>query len=48
MWPNEAGSDKCRAEAQEEKVSKVEPKELESKMGSNSLELEVFGDFYVS
>lgn len=48
MWPNEVGSDKGRAEAQEEEVSKVEPKELKSKMGSSSLELQVFGDFYVS
>lgn len=47
LWPNRAGSDRCRAEEQE-KVSKMKPKELELKMGSSSLELKVFGDLYVS
>lgn len=47
VWPNEAGSDRWSAEAQEE-VSKMEPKELEPKMGYGSLESEVFGDFNVS
>lgn len=48
MLPKEAGSERPGGEAQEGKVSKMEPKELEPKMGSSSLELRVFGDFYVS
>ena len=48
VWPNEVGSDRYGTEAKKEKVSKMEPKELEPKMGSRSLELEVFGDFSLS
>lgn len=48
MWPHEAGSDRCGAQVNKGKVSKMEPKELEPKMGSGSLELQVFGDFSVS
>lgn len=46
--PNEAGNGRCGTEAKKEKVSEMEPKELEPQTGSSSLELQVFGDFYVS
>lgn len=48
MWLQEARRERRGAEPQEEKVSKMEPKELELKMGSSSFELQVFGDFFVS
>lgn len=48
VWLQEARRERWRGEAQEEEVSKMEPKELEPKMGSSSFELQVFGDFYVS
>lgn len=47
VWLHEARRETW-AEAHEEKVSKLEPKELEPKMGSSSFELQVFGDFFVS
>lgn len=36
VWLNEARRERRRAEAQEEKVSKMEPKELEPIMGASS------------
>lgn len=36
VWLNKASRERCRAEAQEDKVSKTEPEELEPIMGSSS------------